>query len=412
MKICGITAEYNLFHKGHAYQIEKARQAGATHILAVMSGNFVQRGVPAMLDKRVRTRAALCGGADLVVELPLPFATASAETFAYGSLSLMQAAGCVDMVSFGVEDTLAEIQQVLDVLLSSDFEPVLRLRLADGGSYASARSQAAAELAGEKAAQILARPNNILAIEYLKAARRLNFYPEWAAIPRLGARHDQHGSEAGLMSASYLRHLLEQGDWSSAAHGMPNVCLPLYQQAFVSGEGPVRLSGLERNMLAILRTRSLDWLKELPDISEGLENRLYAGIRQATSVAQLYQLVQSKRYPQSRARRMVLHAYLGITAQMQKMRPPYLRVLGIGPGGEEILRQMKKTAVIPVSQSLARLSDESEQAKRFAQLEAAATDQYVLGMPKAQPCGWEFTAPVAKEPDARDGRRWDAGRIL
>ena len=104
MKICGITAEYNLFHKGHAYQIEKARQAGATHILAVMSGNFVQRGVPAMLDKRVRTRAALCGGADLVVELPLPFATASAETFAYGSLSLMQAAGCVDMVSFGVED--------------------------------------------------------------------------------------------------------------------------------------------------------------------------------------------------------------------------------------------------------------------------------------------------------------------
>ena len=104
MKICGITAEYNPFHKGHAYQIEKARQAGATHILVVMSGNFVQRGVPAMMDKRVRVRAALSGGADLVVELPLPFATASAETFAYGALSLMQAAGCVDMVSFGAEN--------------------------------------------------------------------------------------------------------------------------------------------------------------------------------------------------------------------------------------------------------------------------------------------------------------------
>ena len=129
MKICGITAEYNPFHKGHAYQIEKARQAGATHILAVMSGNFVQRGVPAMLDKWVRVRAALSSGADLVVELPLPFATASAETFAYGALSLMQATGCVDMVSFGAEDEQAQLQKVLSVLLSPEFEPVFRLRL-------------------------------------------------------------------------------------------------------------------------------------------------------------------------------------------------------------------------------------------------------------------------------------------
>ena len=135
MKICGITAEYNPFHKGHAYQIEKARQAGATHILAVMSGNFVQRGVPAMLDKWVRVRAALSGGADLVVELPLPFATASAETFAYGALSLMQATGCVDMVSFGAEDEQAQLQKVLSVLLSPEFEPVFRLRLMGGGRW-------------------------------------------------------------------------------------------------------------------------------------------------------------------------------------------------------------------------------------------------------------------------------------
>lgn len=119
MKICGITAEYNPFHKGHAYQIEKARQAGATHILVVMSGNFVQRGVPAMMDKRVRVRAALSGGADLVVELPLPFATASAETFAYGALSLMQAAGCVDMVSFGAEDGQEKLQKCLQCFYQS-----------------------------------------------------------------------------------------------------------------------------------------------------------------------------------------------------------------------------------------------------------------------------------------------------
>ena len=161
MKICGITAEYNPFHKGHAYQIEKARQAGATHILVVMSGNFVQRGVPAMMDKWVRVRAALSGGADLVVELPLPFATASAETVAYGALSLMQAAGCVDMVSFGAEDGQEKLQKVLTVLLSERFEPVFRLRLAEGGSYAAARAQTVAELAGEETAAVLTRPNNM-----------------------------------------------------------------------------------------------------------------------------------------------------------------------------------------------------------------------------------------------------------
>ena len=117
MKICGITAEYNPFHKGHAYQIGQSRQAGATHIFVVMSGNFVQRGVPAQLDKWTRTRAALYGGADLVVELSLPFATASAEIFAYGALSLMQAAGCVDMISFGAEDPLDRLQDALKVLL-------------------------------------------------------------------------------------------------------------------------------------------------------------------------------------------------------------------------------------------------------------------------------------------------------
>lgn len=397
MKICGITAEYNPFHKGHAYQIEKARQAGATHILVVMSGNFVQRGVPAMMDKWVRVRAALSGGADLVVELPLPFATASAETFAYGALSLMQAAGCVDMVSFGAEDGQEKLQKVLTVLLSERFEPVFRLRLAEGGSYAAARAQTVAELAGEETAAVLTRPNNILGIEYLKAAHRLHFYPQWEAIPRRGVGHDQPGEEKGLMSASYVRHLLESGDWASARKGLPEVCLPLYQQAFVSGAAPVRLGDLERNMLAVLRTRPLDWLKNLPDISEGLENRLYTGIRRATSAAELYQLIQSKRYPQSRARRMTLHGFLGVTAAMQKVSLPYLRILGIGTGGRDILRQMKQTAVIPVSQSLARLSNESENAKLFAELEASATDQYVLGMPKPMSCGWEFTAPVIKE---------------
>lgn len=397
MKICGITAEYNPFHKGHAYQIAQARQAGATHILAVMSGNFVQRGTPAILDKWTRARAALRGGVDLVIELPLPFAAASAEAFAYGALSLMQASGCVDMVSFGAEDSLARLQSTLAVLLSERFEPAFRPRLAQGVSYAAARAQAAADLAGEETAAVLSKPNNILALEYLKAARRLDFSPEWNAVLRQGAQHDQPGPQSGFMSAAYLRGLLEKEAWDQAEQGLTEAGRIIYRQAFLSGRGPVRLETLEKSMLSVLRTRSPNQLKALPDMGEGLENRLYAGIRQAVSIPQLYGLIRSKRYPHSRARRMVLHAFLDVTAKMQESPPPYLRILGIGGKGGEILKRMKKEAKLPVSQSLRQLQSLGGDAGAFALLEASAADQYVLGMPNPLPCGWDFTAALIKE---------------
>ncbi len=397
MKICGITAEYNPFHKGHAYQIAKARRAGATHILAVMSGNFVQRGAPAILDKWTRTQAALRGGVDLVIELPLPFATASAEAFSYGALSLMQAAGCVDMVSFGAEDPLGRLQSVLSVLLSDRFEPVLRARLGEGGSYAAARAKAVEDLAGKEAAALLERPNNILALEYLKAAHRLDFFPEWNAVLRQGAQHDQAGLQGGFMSATYLRSLLEQNDWDEAEKGLTEAGRIIYRQAFLAGRGPVRLETLERSMLSALRNRSLEQLRALPDMGEGLENRLYTGIRQAVSIPQLYGLIRSKRYPHSRARRMVLHAFLDVTAKMLESPPPYLRILGIGGKGGEILKRMKEKARLPLSQSLHELQNLGGDARAFAVLEASATDQYVLGMPKPLSCGWEFTASLVKE---------------
>lgn len=396
MRICGITAEYNPFHQGHAYQIAQTKQAGATHIVAVMSGNFVQRGTPALLEKRVRTKAALLSGVDLVLELPVPFATASAETFALGALQLMKATGCIQMVSFGAEDSLEDLMAALTALRQERFPQELRRHLQEGYSFAAARTAAVADLAGKNIANLLIKPNNILAVEYLKAAEQLHFSPEWAPVPRKGAAHDQHGAEAEWMSGSYLRHLMERGCWEEAERGISPACAQVYRQTFLAGEAPVTIEQMDRAILSVLRMRSPEWIRTLPDIGEGLENRFHGAIRQAASVSQLYRLAQSKRYPQSRIRRLVLHAFLGIDASVQKMPVPYLRVLGMTKAGETVLGQMKEAATLPVSHSLLRLAEQSDKASIFAQLEASSTDQYLLGMPRILPCGYDLTAPIVK----------------
>ena len=179
MKIAGIVAEYNPFHNGHAYHIERTKDAvtgcGATHIVAVMSGNFVQRGEPAILPKSERVSAALAGGADLVLELPLPWAMASAETFSYGAVSILDSLGCVDILSFGSESgDLDLLSKAADALESDRFSGLLRLYLDMGISFPDARQRAVREIAGNKIASLFKSANNILGIEYLKALRRLN----------------------------------------------------------------------------------------------------------------------------------------------------------------------------------------------------------------------------------------------
>ena len=396
MKICGIVAEYNPFHKGHAYQIETARKAGVTHVMAVMSGNFVQRGEPAVAEKHLRAKLALSSGADLVIELPLPYALSSAECFARGAVSLMQRSGCVDVISFGAENTRQELKPVLDALLSPGFDAVLQKELKKGDSFAAARTRAVAQMAGADAAALLTRPNNILAVEYQKAASKLGFAAEFLAVPRKGAAHDSQDGEEEFCSASLIRDRIGKGDLSAAEKGMPEGAFSGLSQAIAAGEAPASPERLENAVLAALRRRSIEELAQLPDISEGLENRFYGAIRQATSLEELYRMTQSKRYPQARVRRMVWQSFLGVTAQMQKTEPPYIRVLGMNRKGEEILREIKEKGSLPVSPSLLRLAETSPEAKLFADLEAAAADQYVLGLPKVLPCGYDLTCPVVK----------------
>lgn len=370
MQVAGIICEYNPFHKGHAWQLAELRRRGAVAVVCCMSGNFTQRGDFAIVRKHARAGAAVRGGADLVLELPLPWATASAEAFACGGVEVLTATGVVDTLAFGSEcaDT-ARLLRVADALCSDDFTVVLKAELAAGDSFAAARQRAAARLCGGDAA-ILAQPNDILGVEYCKALRGTPLTP--LALPRVGAMHD--GEPAGeYASASYIRAHLARG----AERLMAPAMLRLYEQEAELGRAPVRMETVERAILAQLRTMTEEDFAIYDEGSEGLYHRFYHA-RGAATIGTLLEAVKTKRYAHARLRRMVLSMYLGVKPEDRRLRVPYIRVLAMNGKGKYLLHEMRKKADLPVLIKPADARELSPEAQRLMEMEARATDLYAL----------------------------------
>ena len=394
MKIGGVITEFNPFHNGHAALCAGARTQGVTHLIAVMSGNFVQRGGLAITDKRVRAACALACGVDLVLELPLPWAMSGAQVFARGGVGLLAACGCVDVLTFGSESGLLEPLSTLAALIDSPgVEARMREILPQGVTYAKARELAAREVLGDELAGRLSSPNDLLGIEYLRAAREAGWQPEVSVIKRLGVGHDATNPNQEYASASYLRSVADQG-LGALRQYIPAACFELLQEAERKGLYPAGRQALEGAILAHLRRLSREELARLPDISEGLENRLHSAIRTSTGIDELAQATKTKRYTMARVRRLIFSAFLGLTKEDALGTPPYLRVIGMNKRGEEILAKMKETATLPLSSSLARLSELSRRAGEIAALEERSTDLYALALPTPQPCGYEKWAKV------------------
>ena len=391
MKISGIIAEYNPFHSGHEYQLHTARRLGATHIAVCMSGNFVQRGECAVISKHARTLAALRGGADLVLELPLPYAIASAEGFAFGGISILNALGCVDTLVFGAEceniDLLKAAAKAVD---SDEIKEKLLKYLDDGIVFPKARELAVNELFGGDIAAVLTEPNNTLGVEYIKWLARLGSSIKPEAMLRTGAAHGSTKPAGGIASASYIREQMKKhsSEWRTL---VPSGALKVYDEEFKQKHAPCSLSNIERGMLGKLRNMSADEYLSVADVSEGLHNKLAASVKTAGSLEELYDSVKSKRYTHSRIRRIVLSAYLGVNKDMQKISPPYIRVLGMNSRGAEILACAKKSCALPINTSLADLSKLGAECAAFVQSEASATDIFSLCSPYILPCGLDFT---------------------
>lgn len=396
MKIGGTIAEYNPFHRGHAHHIAQTRAMGVTHFIAVMSGNFVQRGEPACFSKWARTRVALENGVDLVVELPTPFATAPAGDFAYAGVDLLHRLGA-SILSFGSEcGDVEQLRQTLRLCILAEQNEAFQKALEDGVGHPRAREAALSELFGGHHAEILRAPNNLLALEYLRAIQQIEPLIEAVTVPRLGAGHDASAPADGIASASFLRELLARQGVGALAPFLPVTALRVFQSEVLEGRGPVLPAALDTLLLYRLRSCSPEELSRIDGVGEGLENRILKETATCKSFTECVDAVSSKRYTKARIRRILLHLLLGQTADSYGKTAQYVRVLGMNERGREILRNAKKVG-IPMSPKFADLATKTASQASF---EAQATDLYSLCSPTILPVGREFTEAVIVQQEA------------
>ena len=388
MRVAGIIAEYNPFHKGHAHMINTVKSTGFGAVAAAVSGSFVQRGDAGICSKWARAEMALSGGVDLVIEMPVCYSMAGAQPFADAGVALLDRLGIVDGLCFGSEcGEIQPLRRAAEVLCSEGFGDLLGEELSGGATFAAARAAAAGRIDPE-AAELLRRPNDILAIEYLLAIGRMGAGLAPFTVKREGAPHDGEADENQIMSASQIRRMIIQGE--DVSPFVPEGTARIFRREGQQGRVPADIAANERAVLAALRRMSESDFAALPDISEGLENRLYAAARGAGTIEGFLDLCKTKRYTRARLRRLMLAAFLGLEGGVPSV-PPYIRVLGFNSAGAELLKKAKKAAVLPIITKPAAVKRLGMEAVRVFELESRAQDLWGLFVPDTPECGADYT---------------------
>ena len=366
MQICGVICEYNPFHRGHEKQLRQIRAAlGAeTAVVCLMSGNFVQRGAPAVFDKRVRAQAAVLSGANLVLELPITKALSSAEGFARGGVELFTKLGLVDTLAFGCESGSGEeILRAARAMCVPSYEKALREMMQTGLSYPASR-QKALERLGHRA-EILARPNDILGLEYCKAILQSGSRIKPLALLREGDYHAQT-PDFDDPSATSLRAILKTG--GDISRFVPEAAMAAYQNA-----RQYDLFSGERAMLAGLRCLSDTAWAQAAHGSEGLWSKAMKASREESCYEDLIAAIKSKRYPRTRIQRLLLCAFLGLSQEDLSRPISYVRALAFDETGKAVLKKLREASGLLIINAGQRPPDDS-----FYDLELRAGRLYPL----------------------------------
>ncbi|NLX61073.1 MAG: nucleotidyltransferase [Tissierellia bacterium] len=399
MKVLGIVAEYNPFHLGHKYHLEISKKlTNSEYSIAVMSGSFVQRGEPSIVDKWTKAKMAIDNGIDLVIELPFVFATQSAELFAYGSVSLLNSLNIVDYISFGSEigniDTLFEIAEIL-IKEPPYYKNRLKKYLNEGNSFSVSRSMALKDYCLKynknlDIENIINSPNNILAIEYLKALTRLKSKIVPLTIKRIGSQFKETKLSHKISSATAIRKkLLESNDINEVKEFVPsNTYNHLLE--YIKHNTFNSLDNYNQIIHYLLRIKKGQGLDKIMDIENGLENRIINMSSQFNTIDEFIQNIVTKRYPRSRIQRILIHFMAGLDEhkfkEINKFYPTYIRVLGTNEKGFKLLKEIKKQSKIPIITKFAnykRLDD--PHIEKIIYFDKIATDLFFLGIKSKPP---------------------------
>ncbi|WP_301108205.1 nucleotidyltransferase [Sporosarcina sp.] len=392
----GITVEYNPFHNGHLFHLREAKsQTGADVIIAVMSGQFLQRGEPAIVDKWTRTKMALAGGADVVIELPYAFATAHATQFAKGAIQLLDAAGC-SYFCFGSEQgSIAPFTSSLDLISQHRqiYEQTIQQAMKEGLSYPNALRKGYEIISSDTSVELanLAEPNNILGFQYMQAAREIQSSMKPVTIERTGTHyHDTELPDHPIASATSIRKSIFSPDSDDDIHSfLPAASFQLlndWQEQF-EFQSWDKFYPLLR--YTILR-EGPGLLSEIADISEGIEFAFFKAAKEQPTFQSFMQAVKSKRYTWTRIQRMLVHILTGCRASTRDKitEPAYLRLLGMSEAGRSYLQIAKKKLELPLVSRAASLSDPS------LELDIKSTDIYMCGVrPDASLSGLDYRTP-------------------
>lgn len=390
MATAGVIAEFNPFHNGHKYLLSEARNAAADGVVVVLGGNFTQRGEPALCDKHYRAAAALCNGADLVLELPVAFTLATAQTFALGGVGVLSALGMVDTLVFGSEcGDIARLSAAADAVADPRAETALQEYLQKGLPFPAAREAAVRQVFGDAVADVLHSPNDILGLEYLRAVRACRAPFSCLPVPRVGNAHDAQSPSGRYASATLLREKICAGE--AVTDFMPQNAYEILQTAVLRHEAPSDYAKLDTAVLGFLRTASPADFTGVPDVSEGIENRILAAAKTAKTLWAVFDAAKTKRYTHARIRRVVLAAFLGLKTEFQQNGVPYIRVLGFTERGKNLLRTARETAKLPIVMRASDIETCSTAAQALFRLECKSTDIFNLTLPEIRPCGTEMT---------------------
>ena len=390
-RVLGIIAEYNPFHNGHLYHIrESIEQCGANYVVCVISGNFVQRGNTSIIDKWTKTKMALCNGADLVIELPTVYSTSSAENFAEGAIKILDSLGIVDTISFGMEaKDIATLNNIANVLYQEPKEYVTMLahELNKGNSFPKARENALMVYLNDikKYANVLSGSNNILAIEYIKALRKTKSTIIPMGIRRQKVFYNSEHIVDEFASATAIRKMLQTRQFSDIRKVMPKSAYMILGEELKKGHYVLDLSKFEKEIIYTLRKMTVEQIKNLPDVTEGLEKTIKNAADSCNTLEELINIIKSKRFTQTRIQRILLYALLGIDnkkMQMSRKIEPYVRVLGFNHKGKQLISEMLElNPRLNVITSVKKYMDSmpSKHLKEMLETDILATNIYTLG---------------------------------